>query len=72
MSGPVMVEIKEVDKDKDKEKKKVNVPQIICILITVVIVGVLFYAVSAMNSSYRGYYRYDKLAKEEWDPYAVE
>ena len=33
--------------------------------------GVLFYAVSAMNSSYRGYYRYDKLDKEEWDPYSV-
>ena len=66
-----MVEIKEVDEDKGKEKKPVNVPQIICILITLIIVCVLFYAVSAMNSSYRGYYRYDKLDKEEWDPYSV-
>ena len=66
------MDIKEKDEDKGKEKKPVNVPLIICSLITLVIVGVLFYAVSAMNVSYRTYYRYDKLDKEEWDPFAVE
>ena len=57
-------------KEKEKEKPCLTVGQGICGLISLVLVIMLIYGVTLMNTSYKAWYRYDKMDNREWDPFS--